>query len=97
MKGLKKTGKMMVCLLLMTSCASIKKKQHVLRDGSSFENAIVVNRISECYRYTSNTCVDCQIKEQLLVFNDNRPYTLFKLKNKNGEVRSYYFDISKMY
>jgi len=87
----------MVCLLLMTSCASIKKKQHVLRGGSSFENAIVVNRISECYRYISNTCVDCQIKEQLLVFNDNRPYNLFKLKNKNGEVLSYYFDISKMY
>jgi len=97
MKGLKKTGMMMVCLLLMTSCASIKKKQNVSRDGSSFENAINVNRISECYSYISNACVDCQIKEQLLVFNDKRPYNLFKLKKNNGEVISYYFDISKIY
>ena len=97
MKGLKKTGMMMVCLLLMTSCASIKKKQNVSRDGSSFENAINVNRISECYSYISNACVDCQINEQLLVFNNNNPYNLFKLKNNNGEVTSYYFDISKIY
>ena len=96
MKGITKLG-FIICLIFMTSCSSTKNIGNTLRDGSSFEKAIIVKSIAEEYEYVRKVCVDCQLLGQSLVFEKKKPYDILKFKKSNGENISYYFDISKFF
>jgi predicted RNA-binding protein associated with RNAse of E/G family len=69
----------------------------VVRDGSSYEKAIIVNSISEEYVYVRKDCKGCQMKGQSLNFNDKKPYDILTLIKPNGDEVSYYFDISSFF
>lgn len=90
-----------VCLigiLLITSCSASKKAaNNIIRDGSSFEKAIIANSISEEYAYVKKVCPDCKRQMQRLVFEKKKPYDLLDFKKANGETVTYYFDISKFF
>jgi len=88
---------LIIGLLIITSCSSTKNIETTIRDGSSFENAIIVKSIAEEYEYVKKVCSDCQLLGQALVFEKKKPYDILDLKKSNGEKVSYYFDISKFY
>lgn len=84
-------------LILVTSCSSIKKADNSTRDGSSFKKAIKVKDIVQEYEYVKKVCVNCQVIEQSLAFDKNKPYDILVAIKPNGEKVSYYFDISKFF
>lgn len=84
-------------LLLLTSCGSKKQASELVRDGSSFEKAIIANSISEEYAYVRKVCSDCKIQGQALVYEDKKPYDVLTLIKPDGEKVSYYFDISSFF
>ncbi|MFC2151939.1 hypothetical protein ACFLSE_05370 [Bacteroidota bacterium] len=69
----------------------------LLKDGSSFENAIVVKSIAEEYQYVSKVCPNCSMVMQSLVFEKDKPYDILEFQKTNDETVHYYFDISKFY
>lgn len=88
---------LIISLLFGASCASTTDLGNVVRDGSSFEKAIVVKSVGEEYEYAGKVCSDCQILQQSLVFKKKKPYDVLDFKKPNGEEVSYYFDISSFY
>ena len=86
-----------ICLLIITSCSSTKNIDTTIRDGSSFEKAIVVKSIAEEYEYVKKVCINCQFLSQSLTFDKKKPYDILELKKSNGENVSYYFDISSFF
>ena len=94
-------------MLIMTSCGTTKNfnstsgsntsEESISGDGSSFQQAIVVKSISEEYEYVKNDCSDCRVIGQSLVFEKKKPYDILKVQNSDGDIVSYYFDISKFY
>lgn len=83
-----------ICLLIITSCSSSKSIETTIRDGSSFEKAIIVKSIAEEYEYVKKDCLNCQFLSQSLAIVKKKPYDILELKKSNGEKVSYYFDIS---
>ena len=67
------------------------------KDGSSVEEAIVVNNIDEEYEYVRKVCPECQFTMQALIFIKKKPYDVLSFKKDNGETVDYYFDISKFF
>lgn len=88
--------------LTITSCGSQKKlvsktAVSTVKDGSSVENAIVVNSIPEEYQYVKKVCIGCTLQGQALIFKGKKPYDVLKLKKADGTLVSYFFDISSFY
>jgi len=96
MNSILKLG-LIIGLFIITSCSATKNIEGTIRDGSSFEKAIIVKSIAEEYEYVGKVCADCQVLGQSLVFEKKKPYDILKLKKSDGEEVSYYFDISKFY
>lgn len=84
-------------MLLFFACGTTKSVSDGERDGSSYEKAIIVKSIPAEYQYVKKVCPGCQFQGQSLVFHKNKPYDILKYKKPNGEMVSYYFDISKFY
>jgi hypothetical protein len=80
-----------------TSCHSTKNVTTESGDGSSFEQAVIVNSISEEYDYVRKVCNDCEFVSQYLLFKKKKPYDMLEFKKSNGEKVEYYFDISKFF
>ena len=97
MKNAFKLVGLIIILSIITSCSSTKNIETIIRDGSSFEKAIIVNSIAEEYEYIKKVCSDCQLVGQSLVFEKQKPYDILELRKKNGDKISYYFDISKFF
>ena len=68
-----------------------------LIDGSSYEKAIKVNSVAEEYEYVGRVCSDCQLIRQLLAYEKNKYFDVITMKKPNGEIVSYYFDITEFY
>lgn len=96
MKNTIKLG-VIVSLLIITSCSSTKNIKTTIRDGSSFEKAIIVESIAEEYEYVKKVCSGCQFVSQSLAFDKNKPYDILELKKSTGESVSYYFDVSEFF
>jgi len=80
-----------------TSCHSTKNIAVESGDGSSIEQAIMVNSISEEYDYVRKVCDSCEFVSQHLLFEKKKPYDMLEFKKPNGEKIEYYFDISKFF
>ncbi len=96
MKTVIKLG-IVICLIIITSCSTTKNGINTLRDGSSFEKAVIVRSISEEYEYVGKVCPDCKLSVQYLTFKKKKPYDILEMERPDGEHVSYYFDISKFY
>jgi hypothetical protein len=72
--------------LVFFNCSSTKTQS--TKDGSSMENAIRVNSVSEEYSIVRSKCIGCSLKSQSLRFDN---------KDKPFDILTYYFDISKFY
>jgi len=97
MKNTLKLGFFISLFLIAISCSSAKNTGNSVRDGSSFEKAIIVESIAQEYEYVRKVCSDCQLLGQYLSSNKKKYYDILKLKKSNGDEVSYYFDISKFY
>ena len=64
------------------------------RDGSSMEHAIVVGRVSDEYQYIAQICGDYARRGQALLCPDERAYDKVEVETKDGEVRTFWFDIT---
>ena len=75
--------------------------------GETIEDAVITNAtnslvgIAAEYRYVSSKCgrrnLDWKLKLQAHVEKDGRHYDVLTVELKNGDVRSFYFDITKFY
>ena len=67
------------------------------RDGSSPDNAIVVDSGPEEYKWIARHRPGFKLKFQALIDVNGKPYDALTLYNKKGEEQTVYFDISKFY
>ncbi|WP_201982407.1 hypothetical protein [Hymenobacter rubidus] len=86
-----------VGLLVITACATTKNVGSAERDGSSFEQAIVIRGVAQEYAYVRQVCPDCQFVRQSLTSENKKPYDILAFKKSDGSTVSYYFDISKFF
>jgi predicted Zn-dependent protease len=98
---------------LIISCSTTKrvsreKKEDKVtvsaeNDGSSYENAIVINEKSESagvpaeYSWLRENYPGCMAKGQSLIFYNNKPYDIITIITADGVEKEVYFDISKFY
>jgi hypothetical protein len=68
-----------------------------MRDGSSFERAVVVNSIEEEYRWVTQRIQSKQLKKQRLVFYRKKPYDILTFILTDGTDEDFYFDVSTFY
>jgi hypothetical protein len=68
-----------------------------LQDGSSFENAIVVNSIKAEYEWLAKNYPGYTMKMQALSQNKKKPYDILYIVTADGVEKSIYFDISKFF
>src|SRR4051794_463694 len=90
-----------IVMSLLACHAREGKKLHVVRDGSSFERAIIVGRdqpgeVDWEFAQMRKLHPDAEIvpAEQALVSHDGRDYDLWVLKTPHGKV-TVYFDINE--
>jgi len=77
--------------------STVNNQKSKLKDGTSFENAIVVSNVSEEYKFAQKACSECTFVRQALVFIKRKPYDILTFVKPSGEEIEYYFDISKFY
>jgi hypothetical protein len=110
---MKKICLILICVISITACTTtsnvvnepVQKNKSVssAEDGSSYENAIVINEKSESagvpseYTWIRTHYPGSVTLGQSLVFNKNKPYDILRIKTKEGEEKEIYFDISKFY
>ncbi|MDD5571133.1 MAG: hypothetical protein PHD97_08250 [Bacteroidales bacterium] len=72
-------------------------------DGSSFENAIVINEKTESagvgaeHTWLNKNYPGCKLIKQTLANHDKKPYDIMDIKTTDGEKKSIYFDISNFF
>jgi hypothetical protein len=96
MEIVKKVGCLLI-LLTAASCSATKNVGSAERNGSSFEQAIIVRSVGEEYAYVKEVCSGCQFLSQSLTRENKKPYDVLKFKTPDGNTVSYYFDISKFF
>jgi hypothetical protein len=75
----------------------MKKNEIYVRDGRSFETAILVNSVKDEYEYIHEICWRCKPIQQALVSHKGKPYDVITIENQDGSTVEYYFDISSFY
>jgi hypothetical protein len=88
---------LLLSLLTVASCVSTKPVSNLEKDGSSFEQAIVVNSVAEEYQYVRGVCANCKLLGQSLRFEKKKPYDVLRLETADGQEVSYYFNISRFF
>lgn len=111
---MKKLQFIIIVTMLLLSCSASK---HVTRetsgntvtstaisgDGSSFDNAIVIQEKSETtgvsaeYAWLKKNYPGYSLKSQSLVFHHKKPYDTLDIVTKDGEDKTIYFDISNFF
>lgn len=90
-----------VCVVLIVfaySCKSTNKTISSLDNNESlFKQAIVLDSIGSEYEYAKIKCNSCLFLGQSLVFRGKKTFDILKFRKENGEVISFYFDVSKFY
>lgn len=67
------------------------------RDGSCFEKAIIAKSISDEYEWLRKYYPGYQFIQQSLVFENDKPYDILKIKTAEGAIIEVHFDISKFF
>ena len=103
---MKKYFFLLIGLSFMFSCAA---KKNVITgnysggDGSSFENAIIINETGESrgvadeYAWIKAHYRASTSNGQALLYNNNKPYDVLQITTADEKAISIYFDISKFY
>ena len=69
----------------------------VVRDGSSFEKAIVVKSVAAEYEWLRKKHPGYKLRLQALSNKDGKPYDVLSITTKKGEDIDVYFDISSFF
>jgi hypothetical protein len=111
---MKKIVGFILIVLFFVSCTSTKntiskdiEQSHTVKnsqqDGSSYENAIVINKTSSSegieaeYAYLRKHYPGYKLIRQSLQSHNNKPYDVLEIKTAEGEEIKVYFDISNFY
>lgn len=86
---------LIVLVFTLSNCGA--KKETGMRDGTSYEKAIIVKSVADEYKYIRENCPNCQNKSQSLVFKGKKPYDVLTVVKEDGGEMDYYFDISKFF
>ena len=110
---MRKIGIIFILFLLLSSCTTSKtmtnsqsssiNTDNVIRDGSSFEKAIIINERNEStgvhaeYEWIKNHYPGYKRGMQALTHNKNKPYDIISITTSEGKEIDVYFDISNFY
>jgi len=86
-----------VLAVMMAGCAATYIDSSQGRDGSSFQNAVVVGSVRAEYLYIDRTYSGANILSQMVTDNNGNPYDVVTIMTKEGVEKDLYFDISKFY
>ena len=86
-----------VLAMMMAGCAATYIDSSQGRDGSSFQNAIVVGSVRAEYLYIDRTYPGSNILSQVVTDNNGNPYDVVTIATKDGTEKDVYFDISRFY
>ena len=86
-----------VLALMMAGCAASFIDSSQGRDGSSFENAVIVGSVRAEYLYIDRTFPGSNIISQMVTDNNGNPYDIVTITTKDGQEKDIIFDISKFY
>jgi len=86
-----------VLALMMAGCAASFIDSSQGRDGSSFENAVIVGSVRAEYLYIDRTFPGSNIISQMVTDNNGNPYDIVTITTKEGQEKDIIFDISKFY
>ena len=108
---MKKLALILFLGLSLASCHHMKDASKVNTEkssgaegsGTSFADAVIVDEKNESdgvaaeYAWLKVHYPGYSIIEQSLVFNEQKPYDLMKIKTEDGDKKTIYFDISSFY
>lgn len=86
-----------VLALMMAGCAASFIDSSQGRDGSSFQNAVIVGSVRAEYLYIDRTFPGSNIISQMVTDNNGNPYDIVTITTKEGQEKDIIFDISKFY
>jgi len=86
-----------VLAVLMTGCAASYIDSSKGRDGSTFQQAVIVGSVRAEYLYIDRTYPDANILSQMVTENNGNPYDVVTITTKDGTQKDVIFDISKFY
>jgi len=86
-----------VLALMMAGCAASFIDSSQGRDGSSFQNAVIVGSVRAEYLYIDRTFPGSNIISQMVTDNNGNPYDIVTITTKDGQEKDIIFDISKFY
>jgi len=86
-----------VLAMMMAGCAASYIDSSQGRDGSSFQNAVIVGSVRAEYLYIDRTYPGSNILSQMVTDNNGNPYDVVTITTKDGAEKDVYFDISKFY
>lgn len=93
-----------VLTVTIFSCAGKKRlARNIIRDGSSYEKAIVINEtheragVDDEYIWIRNNYPNATTKSQVLTYYEDTPYDMLNIVTADGKTLKVYFDISNFY
>jgi hypothetical protein len=95
-----------IAAFLITACTATKKTttsrtkatiSETVRDGSSFEKAIIVKSVKQEYAWVEKHYPNSQRQMQQLVDHENKPFDVLTFTLQDGSTKRFYFDISKFF
>jgi hypothetical protein len=86
-----------VLAMMMAGCAATYIDSSQGRDGTSFQNAVVVGSVRAEYLYIDRNYSGSNILSQVVTDNNGNPYDVVTITTKDGTEKDIYFDISRFY
>jgi hypothetical protein len=86
-----------VLAVMMTGCTASYIDSSQGRDGSTFQQAVIVGSVRAEYLYIDRTYPDANILSQRVTENNGNPYDVVTITTKDGTQKDLIFDISKFY
>ena len=86
-----------VLAMMMAGCAASYIDSSQGRDGTSFQNAVVVGSVRAEYLYIDRNYPGSNILSQVVADNNGNPYDVVTIATNEGTEKDIYFDISRFY
>ena len=86
-----------VLTMMMAGCAASFIDSSQGRDGTSFQNAVVVGSVRAEYLYIDRNYPGSNILSQVVTDNNGNPYDVVTITTEDGTEKDIYFDISRFY
>ncbi len=96
MKKLTKIGAICILFISIAGCA-VSNSSSGVRDGSSFEKAIIAKSIPFEYAWVAEHYPGSEMIMQSSSFQKKKPYDILSIKIADGEEKDVYFDISSFF